>query len=64
MPVESKAQARYMAWKAYGKGRNKKGGPSRKVAKEFLDKSRGKIRDLPERKSKNRKIKRSKSRRS
>lgn len=53
MPAVSKRQMRFMAVHAFGKPKGgKKGGPSRKVAREFLAKSRGAYKRLPERVSK------------
>jgi hypothetical protein len=64
MSVVSEKQRRFMAVHAYGKPRKRKGkrGPSRAVAREFMEKSRG-IRGLPERAGGKRGRKRGRSRR-
>lgn len=52
MPAKSKSQMRYMAVHAFGKPKGK-GGPSREVAREFMEKSRGtKMKNLPKRTAK------------
>jgi hypothetical protein len=48
VPVESKAQFRFFGAVRSGRAKGK-GLPSRKVAKEFMDASRGTYKSLPER---------------
>jgi len=50
MEIKSKAQARFLGWKGFGKGSGKVQGPTPAKARKMMRENKGfKMRELPER---------------